>query len=176
MIFPVGITTAILEVWSSGGNGGLFTIGPGGGGGGGAYFRATILVDPTLTYTITHTANSGSTQGTTSVYVTATPAIGVTLSNGQDGLVGSHGAGGAGGSVITNTLPTTANSTVSGSGQSGQNGFSGMGGNAYFCGVGGIGILITSGTPGQFPGGGGGDAQSGSPAPLGGNAFVVFTY
>lgn len=197
-------TTATIECWAGGGQGGfgIITAG-GGGGGGGAYSKGTLAVTATTAYPyVIGAAGTGGTSPTAnpggdSSFNTST----VVAKGGAGGLVGSgttQGAGGAGGAAGSGTGTTKhsggnggggASLTVTGGGGGGGSGdtadgtagVSGGGGGAGGTsggGNGGTGATTTVAATGgaQAGGGGGGGSSTQGTGGSGAQGMMRLTY
>jgi ethanolamine utilization microcompartment shell protein EutS len=170
---PECVTCAIVEVWGSGGNGGLdLSDNVYGGGGGGAYSRVIHMgfAGPLTIY-----VDSGGNEKSTEVE-DGSPFIKV-----ESGLTPSDNAGGDGGMIM---IPISPNpfSIYGSDGSNGVNTSGGNGGNSGYGGAGGAGgVEGTDGQNGQTPGGGGGGrgvegSDTSSVGGRGGDGLVIIQF
>lgn len=204
-VAPPGVTTVMVDVWGTGGNGGygtgFFGYGASGGGGGGYSRKNTLSVIPGNSYAV----HIGAAGGTT-YFVDALTVLANCGTNGTIGPVPDPMPGGIGGSTIgaVGDIKTAGGnggiwSNLYGAGGSGG-GSAGLGGNggagnpatsfgapgtggsaggALPAGVtGAVGVGFGSdGTAGSVPGGGGsGAANFGLAGGAGGSGQVIITY
>jgi hypothetical protein len=149
---PAGATTAIIEAWGPGGNGGGVgsTLG-GGGGGSGGYCRTSLSVTGSAGKTLNITIGAA---GSATTVISGTQTI--TSMNAPSGANGVSGnSGGAGGGGSSGTGGTVANltgntGTAGGATQTGGAGAAGIAGVNGTGGAGGHGgNTLTSGQDGQ---------------------------
>lgn len=164
-LVPANVTTATIEAWGAGGNGGTNAPAPigsngGGGGGGGGYGTGIVSVVPGNTYNIFVAAGGTS----LSSYCDVDLAI-----YGNSGASGnSAGTGGAGGTGSTSTGTAGSNNSTT----DGGNGGAASGGG----GAGGTGGVAAPGGDGSAPGGGGGGGGVGNSGGAGSQGRVKISF